>query len=780
MDRYGIKTDSASPQEFIYVYRGGRISVLTEALVRWETGTATDLPTQRIWFRNIASPRFSLNEIHNGVVIKTPRAKFEFDIKSGRAFVTPSGGRRVNPDWTRSLPGTRRTLDMTNGKVRLGKSLVSESGVAVLDDADSLLLSGSDFVRREGCVHDRYYFAYGSDYRGCIADFFKISGKVTLIPRFAFGNWWSRYHAYSADEYLSLMHRFAEEDIPFTVATIDMDWHWVDVKKRFGADAVRLSTDSPIASAMGRMSSPGWTGYSPNTELFPDFNGFLKKLNDMGYAVTMNLHPAQGIRAYEDCYKEFAEYMGIDPAERKTIGFSLKNKKFIEAYFKIALRPFEKNGVRFWWIDWQQGKRSDVPGLDPLWAMNHLHTLDMQAEKKRPLILSRYAGIGSHRYPLGFSGDSAMTFATLDFQPYLTAVATNAAYTWWSHDIGGHHMGYKDDELYLRWVQFGVFSPIMRLHSTADEFMGKEPWRYSESVRESAGRYLRLRHKLIPYIYSLNYQTYKNGRALIEPMYYSFDTPEAYRAKNQYYFGEKLVVKPITRRVSKKTLMAETELWVPESRYTDIFTDRIYEKGKYRIYRDLWNIPVFALPGAIIPVYRDVSDNSIGADKPLDIWIYRGKGSFELYLDDGDGLDYLKGVYGIIRIETDELDGRITVALQYEGDKKFVSRGLNIRLVFKDAIGGVLSSGSKASVGRAFVYTGEIATFTLKDYEVLKNKPRRELLTDTISKYQINNLKRRLRYTPLVGGGRFVRAGLSRDFTGPIDEILQITEAEDK
>lgn len=341
-------------------------------------------------------------------------------------------------------------------------------------------------------------------------------------------------------------------------------------------------------------------------------------------------------------------------------------------------------------------------------------------------------------------------------------------------------MGYKDDELYLRWVQFGVFSPIMRLHSTADEFMGKEPWKYSESVRESAGRYLRLRHKLIPYIYSLNYQTYKNGRALIEPMYYSFDTPEAYRAKNQYYFGEKLVVKPITRRVSKKTLMAETELWVPESRYTDIFTDRIYEKGKYRIYRDLWYIPVFALPGAIIPVYRDVSDNSIGADKPLDIWIYRGKGSFELYLDDGDGLDYLKGVYGIIRIETDELDGRITVALQYEGDKKFVSRGLNIRLVFKDAIGGVLSSGSKASVGRAFVYTGEIATFTLKDYEVLKNKPRRELLTDTISKYQINNLKRRSRYTPLVGGGRFVRAGLSRDFTGPIDEILQITEAEDK
>ena len=90
MDRHGIKTDSASPQEFIYVYRGGRISVLTEALVRWETGTATDLPTQRIWFRNIASPRFSLKEIHHGVVIATPRAQVEFDLKTCMAFVTTS------------------------------------------------------------------------------------------------------------------------------------------------------------------------------------------------------------------------------------------------------------------------------------------------------------------------------------------------------------------------------------------------------------------------------------------------------------------------------------------------------------------------------------------------------------------------------------------------------------------------------------------------------------------------------------------------------------------
>ena len=533
MDRFYLKTDSATKPDFIFKYDGGRISVLTDCAVRWETGAVTDLPSQRIWYRNISEPGFELERTTDKVRIKTSRALFEFDLKRNRAAVTPNGFKCVTSFSHSALPGTRRTLDMTDGRVRLDAGLVSRKGASMLDDSDSLLLEGSDFVERKDCGFDRYYFAYGNRYRECITDFFKLSGGVPLIPRFAFGNWWSRYHAYSADEYLNLMRRFEKEGIPFTVATVDMDWHWVDVKKRFGADAVKPSSDSAIAFRMGKMSSPGWTGYSPNTELFPDFKAFLKELNAMNLSVTMNLHPAQGIRPFEDCYDEFARYMGRDPSKKETIGFSLKNRKFIEAYFDVALRPFEKNGVRFWWIDWQQGKKSDVPGLDPLWALNHMHIADMASTGKRPLILSRYAGIGSHRYPLGFSGDAAMTFATLNFQPYLTACATNAAYTWWSHDIGGHHMGYKDDELYLRWLQFGVFSPIMRLHSTSDEFMGKEPWKYSDSVKESAVKYLQLRHKLIPYIYSLNYRTYKYGRALIEPMYYTYDENEAYKAENQ-------------------------------------------------------------------------------------------------------------------------------------------------------------------------------------------------------------------------------------------------------
>ena len=149
-------------------------------------------------------------------------------------------------------------------------------------------------------------------------------------------------------------------------------------------------------------------------------------------------------------------------------------------------------------MDWQQGNTSKVEGLDPLWMLNHFHYLDNAKDGKRPLIFSRYSGVGSHRYPIGFSGDTVMTWESLDFQPYFTANASNVGYGWWSHDIGGHMFGYRDDELITRWVQFGVFSPIMRLHSTNCIFLGKEPWNYGSEYEKSMSEFLRLRHKLIP------------------------------------------------------------------------------------------------------------------------------------------------------------------------------------------------------------------------------------------------------------------------------------------
>ena len=771
MKRYSLITDSKTDNDHVITFPGGRISVLTDRLFRVERGETADLPTQVIWYRNFAKPDFIFEDGGRRLTVKTDKVTFVYDCVSDKAaFIFPDG--RTVRKFGKTLPGTCRTLDMTNGRTKLGKSIISKSGVAVLDDSRSLLLKEDDFVKRGSCS-DKYYFAYGSSYRDAIADFFKLAGSVPLIPRFAFGNWWSRFHAYSDKEYLDLMARFRKEKLPFTVATIDMDWHWVDVKKRFGADMVRPSNDSAISKFLCNIWNPGWTGFSPNTELFPDFNAFINDLRNENYAVTVNLHPAQGIRPYENCYDAFCKYLNRDPSKKETIGFSLANKKYTEAYFDIALRPYENAGVRFWWIDWQQGRRSDVPGLDPLWALNHLHILDMEEQGKRPLILSRYAEAGSHRYPLGFSGDSATTFATLKFQPYMTASATNIGYSWWSHDIGGHHRGYKSDELYIRWLQFGVFSPIMRLHSTAREFMGKEPWKYSESTRQIASDYLRLRHKLIPYVYSMNYLTHRDGKALIEPMYYSFDEPEAYKHKNQYTFGTGLVAAPVTKKTSKKTNLAETELWVPEGRYTDIFTGRIYKKGKYTIYRDAKYIPVFAKPGAILPMYSTADDNSTDILKPLDIKLYRGNGRFELYLDEGDGLAYKDGKYVVVNFVMREEGDRLTLNITSSGDKSMIAEGLELNLCFEDAIGGKLLIGGKETSPR-LIYKGEDLVVELDGFAPRENASARELLIDTISEYQMPNDLKESIFKPILNGKDGLLKLLPKHYRGPIIEIKKI------
>ena len=112
-----------------------------------------------------------------------------------------------------------------------------------------------------------------------------------MVPRYAFGNWWSRYHKYTEKSYRGLMERFKRENIPFSVAVIDMDWHLVEVDARYGS---------------------GWTGYTWNRELFPDPDAFLKWLHEQGLHVTLNVHPAEGVRAYEEGYKEMARAMQMD------------------------------------------------------------------------------------------------------------------------------------------------------------------------------------------------------------------------------------------------------------------------------------------------------------------------------------------------------------------------------------------------------------------------------------------------------------------------------------
>lgn len=785
-ERFHLQVGSKTEKDCVVIENDVRFSVLADEILRVEIGEITDLPTRVVWFRNFEKPKFTYEKKGSVAKITTSKCEFHFDLRSKKMKQIIVGGKSVRSFSKGNLRGTYRTLDMTTGPIRLGEGVVSRNGVAVVDDSKSVLLkeNGSILPRGKGAT-DLYFMAFGDDYRRAVQYLFKMTGQVPLVPRFCLGNWWSRYKAYSQQEYIDLMEKFLDKEIPITVATIDMDWHWVDVKKRFGkAGDPERDTINPKVTFW----SNGWTGYSWNTELFPDYKGLLKYLKSKNFKITLNVHPGDGIRAFEDMYPEMAKAMGIDPATGNKVKFDITDPKFVNSYFDIIHHPYEKDGVDFWWIDWQQEKTTKIKGLDPLWALNHYHYLDNNRGNQRGLILSRYAELGSHRYPLGFSGDTNINWGCYKFQPYFTSTATNAGYTWWSHDIGGHHRASKDDELYIRWLQLGVFSPINRLHSTANEFMGKEPWKFRWDVEQLAYKYLKLRHRLIPYLYSMNYRTYSQGIALVEPMYYSYPKEEiAYNMPNEFIFGSELIISPITEPLDKDTNLAATEIWLPKGRYTDIFNGRIYEGGKkYKMFRGIESLPVLAKEGAIIPL--DLNDTTNVSTNPTDmeLLIYRGNNTFSLYEDDGETKEFVDGKFAERKFSVQEKGSEVVFTAEpYEGDISVVNESVHYKLNFKDIVSGdaaVTVNGTDVAIQNAGKHNlafeidlkpTDKAVIAIKNVEVLKNMAKTEALIQLISKFQCKLSYKGNKFTGFVFDPKKI-PNTKKSFAEPIQEILDL------
>ena len=633
-----------------------RITVLTSGLLRLEyspDGVFEDRASAFALFRDLPVPSFRLIETEHHLEIVTDRVHLVYDrgpfSTSGLSIQVRGNVSSYHSIWRYGdtpddLRGTARTLDMADGAVPLEPGVVSGWGFAVLDDSRTLLLTDDGWVApRDGARTDLYFFGFGLDHRDAIKAFYAVSGPTPVLPRFALGNWWSRYHRYTADEYVELITRFADEGIPFSVSVLDMDWHLVDVDPQYGS---------------------GWTGYSWNTELFPDPAGFLQWLHDKGLRVTLNVHPADGVRAFEDVYPQMAKALGRDPASGDPIAFDVTDPEFLTAYFEILHRSLERTGVDFWWIDWQSGPHSRVAGIDPLWMLNHFHFLDNARDGKRPLTFSRYAGPGSHRYPVGFSGDALITWASLDFQPFFTATASNIGYGWWSHDIGGHMFGGKDDELATRWVQLGVFSPILRLHSSLSPFNTKEPWRFGPEARAVMTEFLRLRHRLVPYLHTMNHRA-AAGEPLVQPMYWSHPTErDSYQVPNQFMFGTELLIAPITVPRDQGVQVGSVRAWLPDGDWVDLLNGLRYTGGRSVVmHRELSSIPVLAGAGAIVPLTAElIPGNATDNPAALEVLVVIGAdGSFEMIEDDGTGSGLDEETVARTPISFDQASGSVTV-----------------------------------------------------------------------------------------------------------------------
>jgi hypothetical protein len=668
-----------------------RFTVLTPQLIRMEwaaDGKFEDHASLVFLNRKLPVPKFTTTKADNGGVdVDTGSLRLHYAPQSGtngrfdstNLTITLSlDGKQVEwhpgtPD-IGNLQGTTRTLDGALGgktKEPMDPGLISRDGWAVVDDSARPLFDATDFrfqqgenspwpwvlLRPAGERQDWYFFGYGHDYKQALADFIKVAGSIPLPPRFAFGAWWSRYWAYSDQELDDLVQGFREDNVPLDVLVIDMEWH-----KTFG-----LSWFSPEKDQSGH--TKGWTGYSWNPLLFPYPEPFLKNLHDEGLKVTLNLHPASGVQPWEDAYPAMARAMGIDPATLKYVPFDITSKKFATNYMDLLHHPLEKQGVDFWWLDWQQEANTQTPGVSPTWWLNYVHFTDQEREGKRPLLFHRWGGLGNHRYQIGFSGDTISVWDSLAFQPWFTATAANVGYAYWSHDIGGHMPGVVEPELYTRWLQFGIFSPILRTHTTKNPDAERRIWAYPEPYSGIMRDLYHQRYAMLPYVYTEARRTYDTGLAFLHPLYYEWPhADEAYSNKNEYVFGEEMMVDPVVSPGDKITGLVQESVWIPPGDWIEVETGK-HLRGPLTVKRNfsIRQVPVYVLAGSIVPMAPAMGYSN---QKPLDPLVLKvfpladGQSShYTLYEDAGDTRGYQQGQEAWTTLSAAQRSNELTVEI---------------------------------------------------------------------------------------------------------------------
>lgn len=669
-----------------------RFAVVTDGVIRLEyapDGKFVDSPSQVAVIRDYPEVKY---QVKTGKFIEIATAKMKLKYKKGSGAFSADNlsvvsQKGVNPkfEWKpgmqqqNNLKGTYRTLDGYNGdtyvhgtehpKMPIEDGLLATDGWTLIDDSQSYLFDDSDWAwvkeRENTDNQDWYFMAYGHDYKQALKDFTVFAGQVPLPPRYAFGYWWSRYWSYSDKEVRDLVRKLGQYDIPLDVLVIDMDWHYTEKGK--GA----------------------WTGWTWNKKLFPDYPRLLADLDAKGIRTTLNLHPAGGVEPFEEKYDELAAYMELDTTGRKMIPWESSNKSFMSGMFDVILKPMEKNGIDFWWLDWQQKLNDNrLDNLSNTWWINYCFFSNFERTREtRPMLYHRWGGLGNHRYQIGFSGDAVISWQSLDFQPYFNATASNVLYGFWSHDIGGHWGNPIEPELYTRWMQFGALSPILRTHSTKDASITKEPWvlpsEYTDIVRNT----IHQRREMIPYIYTMARKAHDEGLSLCRPLYYEWpDCQEAYSFRSEYMFGDQMLVAPIT--VPMENGFAEIDVWLPEGNWIEVCTGTLLE-GNRTVRRSFMidEYPLYVKAGSIIPLYADYNQDLDAAEKKYVLEVYPGAdGSFRFYDDDGDDKNYDKQ-FATVEIVSEMVENVQNVSIaprngSFEGMSE--KRDMTVKLVASD------------------------------------------------------------------------------------------------
>lgn len=692
-----------------------RFTVLTPYCIRLEWGEPVDQPTLFVPDRSIRYKDSRIVQDNKALTIDTGKMKLTYT-GGGRRFtgdnlkvVFERAGRTVvwSPDSpsTGNLGGPVATLDGWGGAKPTPDGLLSRDGWCLIDDTAAPLLQGRNAIvqrpggwrPKTGLVErqiqfsrdvDWYLFAYGTDYKAALRSLVAVSGKVPMPRRHVLGSWYCRWYDYTSDDFRRIVKEYGEHDFPIDIMVMDMGWHG----------------QAEARTGYGHGGRLGWTGYTWNKTLIPDAGALLKEFHDDGISVTLNDHPCDGMRSHEEYYPEFMKL--LPPGTPENPPFDAGNPGYMDAFFKTALEPREKQGVDFWWVDWQQDYIypyvHGVPGLQHLPWLNYLYFQHSGAGDKRGQGFSRWGGWGDHRHPIHFSGDTRATWDMLAFQIAFTAFSGNSGCFFWAHDLGGF-AGERNPEMFTRWIQFGAFSPALRVHSCGSK-LDRRPWLWGERFERSMRAAYHLRSQLMPYIYSSVRQCHEQALPLLRPMYLEYPLEEeAYRNPQQYFFGDAFIVAPVARPGRGDDMVAEQKIWVPKGDWYQFLTGERMADGKiHAVTANIDQIPVIVRGGVPIPMQSYTPRMTTAPLTNVVVRCFPGvSGESVLYEDDGESKGYLHHEWAATRMVYSSASGAATLSIdpvkgRYQGQP--LSRSYQVEFAAIPRPARILVNGEEAPV----------------------------------------------------------------------------------
>lgn len=658
------------------VFRGSnyRISILSDSLIRFEfnpSGNFNDYPTLFAYNRSFAHPKLTVEE--DNQVIQIKNEKFTIEYHKEKSFIGtsiyPEQNLRVTVNATgkawyfnhpeaRNFKATAYSLDNVSSTA-LSKGLFSLDGFASIDDSVTPIINemGNLLLPQKGVI-DTYLFVYNNDFGVGLRDYFNLTTLPPLIPRYALGVWWAKNEKYDEDGIKDIINSFRKNSIPFSVLLLG---DYARVKNKYSD--ISFSLDKNIFPSTVALSN------------FLHMNHVYLGVNTLTDGI---------LSIEEENHNEFIKLYSKD--SDKNIPLNVFDSEIIHAFLKGIVTPYLNNGIDFLWID-----DNKVENAYRNHVMNYYLYKNFYASiMKRNMILSRNFGIAPHKYSILYSGKTKISWKTLATLPEFNSSASNIGVSWWSHDIGGFTGGTEDPELYMRYVQLGVYSPILRLSSEGGKYYKREPWRWDAKTNGIVCEYLNLRHKLIPYLYSEAKKYSSFGSTLIQPLYYKY--PETYDEplyRNEYYFGSELFLAPITTPKDNIMNRVVHRIFLPSGVWYDFKTGKKFIGGRRYVtfYKDE-DYPVFAKTGAIIPmaVLDDDNLNDTSSPKKLEVHIFPGRSnSYKLYEDDGYTFKYKQGYSFTTEIKYFYKENDFSVSLEpLEGKNGVIPEKRDYRIRFRN------------------------------------------------------------------------------------------------